>query len=130
MFNLNKYKVTEMEYPTKQDIVDEVNKLIQQVSQDLPHREYATIIKELNDSIPQRLKEARQKYAELEGQKRELFRNDMEEEFELSRFPLTIISLIHAKAYENGHSSGYSEIRNCYYDIIEFVEQIVEGLQS
>lgn len=128
-FNSNKYKVTEMEFPVKQYIVDEVSELIQQVSQDLPHKEYVVIIKKLNDSIPQRLKEARQKYAELEVKKQELFRKDIEEEFELYRFPSTIISLIHSKAYDKGHSGGYSEIRNCYYDIVEFVEQIVEGMK-
>ena len=54
------------------------------------------------------------------------FRERLADEF-LSMFPESITDLVYRRAWDDGHSSGLSEVINHYRDLAEFVENIIKG---
>lgn len=125
MNNFEKYKVTEMEYPVPSLIKEQIQKEIDKLSKKLPYSVYAEEVRRLNDSYKERLTGAIAEYNVYVGQKHDQFRKDMEEFHNLSIFSEGAVQAIHAKAWENGHSGGFSQVCNSYYDIVEFVKKIL-----
>jgi hypothetical protein len=80
---------------------------------------YPTNSKEAN------YKELRTKYVEETRRLEGLFYNDICEDFGLD--PNSAKSRkIYAKAYEDGHAYGYSEIYSHFQDLLDFVESLEE----
>lgn len=58
------------------------------------------------------------------------FRNDLEREFGTDIYPEKVRNKIFYKAWEDGHAYGHSEVLNHYDDLVDFVEQIITGLEQ
>lgn len=51
----------------------------------------------------------------------------LKEEFDL---PDEIFDICYAEANDRGHSSGYDEVANCMYDVVEFYEKIMKVIKD
>lgn len=58
-------------------------------------------------------------YRESEAEIRKVFEADMESEHGMTELPKKCRDFIHGAAWQEGHSSGYSEVHLCYYDLVE-----------
>ena len=54
------------------------------------------------------------------------FQKDVEEVFDFSHFHPEVKSEIHYQAYERGHSGGYGEILNHYFDLVNLVKKVLQ----
>lgn len=73
--------------------------------------------------IPSRLnikyREERDAYRDKEKELRALFEKDAEAAFGFAHLPERLRKLIHAKAWEDGHAFGYSEVWIQYHELVE-----------
>lgn len=105
---------------------------------------YERIMKEINEALltaAEREKEieaAKTEHKEWIGKQNEKFYAeearihdkflaDVEENWGFDKYPVHVRRAIHSAAWERGHSSGYSEVWNCYYDLVAFVDTILVG---
>lgn len=51
------------------------------------------------------------------------FLRDAEEAFDFAHFPRTLKSMIHSKAWEEGHSAGYHEVATHYSDLVDIAKE-------
>ena len=58
----------------------------------------------------------------------ELFKQDCFKYYGIENNPAR--EVIFSKAWEEGHSSGFSEVANCMSDIIDFVERCIKEVQG
>jgi hypothetical protein len=65
-------------------------------------------------------KAAMEAYNAETGRLQELFRQDFYAELGIELNPKR--ATLFSKAWEHGHSSGYSEVMNCGYDLVELIE--------
>lgn len=56
------------------------------------------------------------------------FRKDAEDFFIPNEYSNELKNVIHEKAWEKGHAYGFDEVWNCYYDVMEFVEEILKHI--
>jgi hypothetical protein len=64
-------------------------------------------------------------YVKREAEIHDNFIADLEKEFDTDVYPEKVRSLIFAKAWEEGHAYGHSEVLNCYQKLAGFVENIL-----
>lgn len=67
--------------------------------------------------------ERRQKWQEqlkIRQQEEEALKKRLFEECDVEDNPKA--DLCWAKAYEHGHSAGYDEVANCFYDLVELIK--------
>lgn len=57
----------------------------------------------------------------------ELWITELKSEFDLSE---VVFSICYFEAYERGHSSGYDEVANCMFDVVELYEKIMEAVKD
>jgi hypothetical protein len=55
------------------------------------------------------------------------FNRDVEEFFGMTDWPQSVKDSIHWKAYEDGHASGYHDVFNQYWDLIDLVKLVAEA---
>ena len=67
----------------------------------------------------------RQAYQKEVAKIRSQFEEDVEVDLGFSHYSEKAKKAIHAKAWEDGHAYGYGEVYNCYPDILEFAEAIL-----
>lgn len=72
--------------------------------------------------IKAKLNEARVAYDNETVEKRAKFEKDCEEEFGFADLPPRTKSLIHARAWDAGHSSGFHEVYNYYSNLVEIAQ--------
>lgn len=93
--------------------------------------------REYDGWIQEYISEARTEYYAL----REEFENALKEKYGgfdkymehkhgFGHYNAAIRAKIHRAAYERGHSGGESEMDNCYPDIVQFVDDIVEAAKD
>ena len=83
-------------------------------------------VENIKSEVERFIRDERNKYSNESARLHELFEQDMVDEFNLLQFPFSIIRKIHDVAWEKGHSGGYAEVYNCYFDIVEFAEFIMK----
>lgn len=125
MFNATRYKNTLVFYTSADSkrLIDEKVKLI---NMNLPHQQYLDEVENIKHEVERFIRDERNKYSDESASLHALFEQDMVEEFNLLQFPFSIIRKIHDVAWEKGHSGGYAEVYNCYYDIVDFAEYIMK----
>lgn len=121
--NFNKY-VNKVKYPYPQDV--EKN-LVDALDKNLPHNEYTRLMQEIPVKVKTIVEQNIEEYYKEAARLKTLFHQDVEQELGFSDLPQIVKDKIHEKAYEWGHSYGYSEIFNEYYDILDFVNSIREA---
>jgi flagellar biosynthesis/type III secretory pathway protein FliH len=63
--------------------------------------------------------EAMKRYGKAEAEARDQFIADTEEAEGMTHWPQELKNKIFRLAWDQGHASGWSEIRNCYGDYVE-----------
>lgn len=125
MKDFNYYNNIKTPYPRQRDIVREIIAKLD----DLPLTKAERVQKEAEATevgeaiFKDRLKE----YSKESNNLKEEFWKDCRKEFGYDKI-LTEkgCGILEAKAWEDGHSCGYSEVYNCLSDLDDFVRRIVE----
>jgi len=125
MFNATRYKNT-LTFYTSADSKRLIDEKVKLINMNLPHQQYLDEVENIKSEVARFIKDERNKYSNESARLHELFEQDMVEEFNLLQFPFSIISKIHGVAWEKGHSGGYAEVYNCYFDIVDFAYFIMK----
>lgn len=107
-------------YPTKVEVLDGLKDrlaLVDSTPMTAAAREEA--VASIHFDATETLRKLRDAYREKDAELHRLFKNDAEDEFGLADLPTKAKEAIHAKAWADGHSSGYYEVWNQYYDLAE-----------
>lgn len=91
------------------------------------NREFWKIRDEYKIKLSKAYWPAKQEFQEKLNEKYGGFNKRMEAKHGLDRFPIKLREVIHSRAWEEGHSSGESEVDNCYYDIVRFVDNVLNS---
>jgi hypothetical protein len=79
-----------------------------------------------NVENPYDFRTQRKEYTEYAKLIHSQFRSLAEEFFPMD-WSQANIELVHRKATEDGHSEGYSGVWNQYYDLVDFVNEVLEN---
>ena len=69
-------------------------------------------------------------YEKAEEAARAQFEKDMEDKHMRSTWPKELKGKLHSMAWEHGHSHGYGEVDNSYYDLVEIAEAAWDAARS
>lgn len=76
-------------------------------------------LEKYTNTLPRAGKEDRLAWRIEENRLRAMFEKDAELEFGFSELPEKAKQKIHEMAWSEGHACGYSEVMNCYPDLVE-----------
>jgi hypothetical protein len=76
----------------------------------------------LEDEYKAECKKVKNAYCEEENRILKEFKDQQVLDFNLGRFSKTTQDKLFSLAWEMGHSSGYSEVHDQYYDLVELLE--------
>lgn len=122
-FDPETYKVL-LPYPNKDLIKKQILEQESQKNLSLPEG-YVLSAEHLAGLVKIEYDKLMKAYNEADSAARNQFELDCEEEFGFSKLSPKIKSALHAKAWSDGHSYGYSEVKNQYYDLVELVETVI-----
>ena len=120
--NYDDYKV-KASYPAKRDFVYSTTEIKTEVDEN--GLEFTTTIQYKKEDKGA-FKKALEDYRKETSEKTELFRNDFFKYHEIENKPWK--DLAFQQAWSRGHSSGYSEVINCGYEIVELCEKVEESI--
>ena len=87
-------------------------------------------LKDLSELKKSLLKQRREEYHAEETRLRNEFEQDVEQDLWITHLPDSVKSKLHALAWEDGHSSGFHEVYNCYDKYIELINAVIWAVRE